>query len=847
MKTSKIYKYLHDNNSHYVGQLDNAIEYCEHLLKGIPAEFPNYTLHDIEHSKRVADYMADFLNCVGFDKYSHLHLYIVLLSALFHDTGMVVSKDEIEKIKNNCSVEMDEVKRNEYVQNYFRKEHARRAATKIKDAEEKGFFLAEDGNGIIGDLCKICEAHNESVDWIDKEIVGVRTLGDEQYNAKQIAMLLRFGDNLDIDNRRAPDHLAKALGIEGFSAGEWLRHLSITNYQKVFQNEGICSVCFEGVCNDVQEYATLLEFFEWFGKEISDANKFFLKFDKPYSISVCEKIENKIDTPDFESQLFEFTIEYSNIVTLLMGERIYGNRKAGIRELIQNSIDAVLVYADRIEKKRKGRYTPWIDIEVDTKNDMFSIQDNGIGMDDNIINNYFFNIGKSYYNSEEYKKNRNEYNAIGQYGIGFLACFMLADKVRLDTKTADGSNICLEFSKNCKYVMRMKNTGEFCDFVDGHGTRISMKASDIIGDIFKDKEDLKAYLMELLLVDSYGYRLCLSYDGEEEEIKPDASIVRKHIIENDSIKLSFDLTDSPTAITDLEGLGDYANIYILVDEHGFEGELRFFELKDMLKSVSDIDGEYKDDSPSINRALRYMPELFMQDDPDNYANSLLINHIYKNYEMKYSILSYIEENETLIGFRELADERGIEEAYSAYRRDIKNILIINLSENDISTEILKEMVDYSLEKVGNSDTVYNIEDFEKYFFLAEVCDNAFYQDGFAYCLRSNVEFSENENGLKLYKHGIRVNDEINLPFLIEGMKISALTVDVNNNDYVLNVSRDEFEEECKEKMCLEILKLILKKISEESNNDEFMEDDERQVLSDLVENIDKICEKIRLA
>lgn len=51
-----------------------------------------------------------------------------------------------------------------------------------------------------------------------------------------------------------------------------------------------------------------------------------------------------------------------------------------------------------------------------------------------ILKKYFLNVGVSYYVSDDYLFKGNKYTPIGNYGIGFLACFMLSDKVNVITK-----------------------------------------------------------------------------------------------------------------------------------------------------------------------------------------------------------------------------------------------------------------------------------------------------------------------------------------------------------------------------------------------------------------------------
>jgi HSP90 family molecular chaperone len=66
-----------------------------------------------------------------------------------------------------------------------------------------------------------------------------------------------------------------------------------------------------------------------------------------------------------------------------------------------------------------------------------------MGMDRHIIENYLLKIGKSYYNSADFKADIFEYKKmsgkdftpISRYGIGILSCFILGDRIRNQHQT----------------------------------------------------------------------------------------------------------------------------------------------------------------------------------------------------------------------------------------------------------------------------------------------------------------------------------------------------------------------------------------------------------------------------
>ena len=72
-----------------------------------------------------------------------------------------------------------------------------------------------------------------------------------------------------------------------------------------------------------------------------------------------------------------------------MGEGLYGDPLVALRELLQNSVDAVR-YRESLEKREGNGYRPTI--EVSLTNDELIVEDNGIGMDEEIFKNYFMKV-----------------------------------------------------------------------------------------------------------------------------------------------------------------------------------------------------------------------------------------------------------------------------------------------------------------------------------------------------------------------------------------------------------------------------------------------------------------------
>ncbi|WP_420314704.1 ATP-binding protein [Blautia massiliensis (ex Durand et al. 2017)] len=75
-----------------------------------------------------------------------------------------------------------------------------------------------------------------------------------------------------------------------------------------------------------------------------------------------------------------------------------------------------------------------------TKNnvDYLRVSDNGVGMNQHIIDNYYTNVGCSYYSSREFSELmvsfKSSFTPISRFGIGILSCFMVCNSMEVTTR-----------------------------------------------------------------------------------------------------------------------------------------------------------------------------------------------------------------------------------------------------------------------------------------------------------------------------------------------------------------------------------------------------------------------------
>lgn len=499
----KFFKYLQEKNSDFISEIEKVYEIMENELKLISKTFDNYTDHGIDHSIKVANYMFEMVSNV--ELLSDLEIAICVYSALLHDLGMIVTDEIKEKIIHNVYLGTEFKYENVLlhfgdektaIQEIIRPIHGARVDEVFKNKDYNYFYLKEPNIDYSQHVFNICKSHGENSDWIEKELKTNLNYGEYKLNCQYIAFLLRIADLLDIDSTRTPMYLYKLINPTGVSDTEWQQHFIVTNSNKIISNDNRNKTFyFEGTCKYPIIHRKILSYIDYLEKEVQCIIAKSYTMNEKYHINFEQKIDNQIKGESYTFANAKLQLDYQAITGLLMGEKIYGNKECGLREIIQNSMDACLLMNQIPAIDTYEKYHPEIKIILDEDKDLIVIRDNGIGMTKNILFNYFLSIGKSYYRSNEYKFKGYAYQPIGNYGIGFLACFMLSQNVSVETKHySSAESIVLELEKGSEYVCIKEKTTQSI-----HGTDIILALSEVKSAFNVDKaidlqNKIKGYL-----------------------------------------------------------------------------------------------------------------------------------------------------------------------------------------------------------------------------------------------------------------------------------------------------------------------------------------------------------------
>lgn len=467
--------------SSFIKARDNA---CI-ILDKIRLDFPNLTVHDINH----VDALWRVASVIIGGKYevNPLEGYVLGCAFLMHDAVLsydaaggtdhlreqIEWKDYYEDLRNDTLLSEKEIL---YETDFktIRLLHARKAEELYHQlftrVDGSSFYIIEDKTlrehyGEI--ICRIAGSHHwylDDVEKLDTQLPVTSEYPQEwRINPLKLACILRCADAGHIDDGRAPDYLFELLKIHGVSRNHWKAQnrlsqldFDINSPDKILIKS---TICFKE--EDFAAWNVAYDAIQVLDHELRSSNELLRKKGIPEfkAQSVCgansrEELSKYIQTSGWKP--FDACVHISNvedIIENLGGEKLYGKEhklEIVLRELIQNSRDAIAARS-KIDSGYNGSIH--ISIKRDDEGLWISVMDDGVGMSISTIKNYFLNFGQSFWGSDLAKREypglkSSGFKSIGQFGIGFYSIFMVASKVIVKTRKYDSSlddNLVLKF------------------------------------------------------------------------------------------------------------------------------------------------------------------------------------------------------------------------------------------------------------------------------------------------------------------------------------------------------------------------------------------------------------------
>ena len=333
-------------------------------------------------------------------------------------------------------------------------------------------------------------------------------------------------------------------------------------------------------------------------------------------------------------ETFTFQAEVGKILDI-MAHSLYSEKEVFLRELISNASDAcdklryaAISDATLLDKNSELK----IEIEVDKKDKIFILSDNGIGMSKEELIESLGTIAKSgtqaFMESLEGKDEKDvKSSLIGQFGVGFYSAFMVSDQITVESKKAGSSNAW-------SWTSDGKGSFEIDSVVkETVGTKVILSISD------KDKEFLDPAKIETIVKKysdhiSQPVTLKATKKDEEDKVLNNASALwtrQKKDITEDQYKEFYHHVgmayDDPwlTLHNKAEGLISYTNLVFIPSNRPFDifNPDRKANLKLYVKRVFITD----DCEGLIPPYLRFVKGIIDTDDLDlNISREMLQNN-----------------------------------------------------------------------------------------------------------------------------------------------------------------------------------------------------------------------------
>lgn len=469
--------FKHVGNPYRDAVISLCLEACS-LAERTSVFFPEYTLHNFVHLQRVAvlegAIIGSRINVLKQDE-----IALLVLAAFYHDIGMACNENEITSLKESDDYRafreewrfehpnMAELERM-HKQEYLSEKEKISIGGKLAEMEKALFtdYLREQhpenskkyvlqnitGHPLLGDLAEdlgeICLSHGMSVEWIRKH----PTMTPSR---KFICYVLRLADIFDFDGDRTPDVLFRAISFSSpVSLQEWEKHKGVKDWS-IGEDEIVFTMEYR---HPAYEKAAR-DFIGWIDRELEQVHLAIRDLDTElpgYGIIAPTKITTHITSIGYEYHDLSFSLSRDEVVKLFLTDKLYGEKSLFVRELLQNSLDALRLRkafkALQKEEWDKGevRFYHYLD---DKRRSVIKCVDNGCGMDLRVIEQYFGKVGRSYYRSNEFERLRADFKRAGvdfdpcsRFGIGFMSVFMVADLVYVKTRTESGDPYVVEIN-----------------------------------------------------------------------------------------------------------------------------------------------------------------------------------------------------------------------------------------------------------------------------------------------------------------------------------------------------------------------------------------------------------------
>jgi hypothetical protein len=413
--------------------------------------FPEYTPHDhTRHLDQLFGLADRVLGTPLYTRLSPLELLLLAFGIYAHDWGMAVSESERQSLLTAANVESfaflpDEPSRAQAFiskanlsgiapeaawREYVRLTHGLRSGARLRR------HLAPLGSVFADLVAKIAEGHTLTLREIrdpDRYPLALSVFG-ETANLAAVATYVRMLDLLDVGDDRTPYALWKFVApADPISSLEWRKHRALSP-AAVKQGSALREVLINGQTDDCAVFAALADLRAWIDEQFAGSIAHLRMIGGKYDIDLDSRITWNVETIGFKPLSVRFELDRREVLGLLSSELYQDDTHAFLRELLQNSVDAIDMREAFLAKHNltlKGEVR--VRITSGAAGLHIEWRDNGIGMDEDVLASYFARPGRCWYRSREASQVA-EIDAVSRFGIGVLSFFAVSGTLTVETR-----------------------------------------------------------------------------------------------------------------------------------------------------------------------------------------------------------------------------------------------------------------------------------------------------------------------------------------------------------------------------------------------------------------------------
>lgn len=475
--------------------------------------FPGFTDHSPRHIKDVLETAASLVSDSSRDLLSAEDVTVLCMSILLHDCGMHLTQDGFRalisktepalisglgdrpwhQIWNDFLGEANRFGQEKLVAIFGDAEPIRTELLNLDDLSERDCLLIGEfvrrhharlaheialrgvprRNGAplelvgldeeIRDLAGlVARSHGMSIRATFPYIEGRYGLVPEHRRIKTpfLMAVLRIADYVQVQSERALKSLLSVKELRSpVSRQEWRNHFAVRDVSTRHDDPEALYV--HAAPTDVRTYLRLVALFKDIQRELDQSwatigEVYGRRGDLAALGLSWRRIRSNLDKRDS----FARTVPYipikagfdasgPDLLKLLVGPLYDYSYEVGIRELVQNAVDACRELDDLVEREARretegNEYDVTVEVqESDDGTGWITITDKGVGMTLDTVTNYFLIAGASFRNSDVWKRQhvdeqgRSRVLRGGRFGVGALAAFLLGDEIRVRTRHID--------------------------------------------------------------------------------------------------------------------------------------------------------------------------------------------------------------------------------------------------------------------------------------------------------------------------------------------------------------------------------------------------------------------------